>query len=236
LLALDKKYHILLVEDEEHLHEALKLNLELEGYGVDSAFNGRVALDQIKNAYYDLIILDIMLPEVDGFTIIEKLRLNNNQTPILVLSAKNTSFNRVQGLKLGADDYLSKPFNLEELLLRVAKLIQKSPVTGVVASTSNTYSFAGHKIDFDSLEVVLANGETVNLTKTEALLLKLLVENKNTVVSREKILQTVWGYQVFPNTRTIDNFILNFRKHFEADSKNPQHFISIRGVGYKFKE
>jgi two-component system alkaline phosphatase synthesis response regulator PhoP len=233
---LDKKYHILLVEDEEHLHEALKLNLELEGYGVDSAFNGRIALDQIKNAYYDLIILDIMLPEVDGFTIIEKLRLNNNQTPILVLSAKNTSFNRVQGLKLGADDYLSKPFNLEELLLRVAKLIQKSPVTGMPASSSNSYAFAGHSIDFDSLEVVLANGETINLTKTEALLLKLLVENKNTVVSREKILQTVWGYQVFPNTRTIDNFILNFRKHFEADSKNPQHFISIRGVGYKFKD
>ncbi len=233
---MDKKYHILLVEDEEHLHEALKLNLVLEGYDVDSAFNGRVALEQIKNAYYDLIILDIMLPEVDGFTIIEKLRLNNNQTPILVLSAKNTSFNRVQGLKLGADDYLSKPFNLEELLLRVAKLIQKSPTTSVAASVSNTYNFAGHNLNFDSLEVVLANGEIINLTKTEALLLKLLVENKNTVVSREKILQTVWGYQVFPNTRTIDNFILNFRKHFELDPKNPQHFISIRGVGYKFKD
>ena len=230
----EPKYHILLVEDEEHLHEALKLNLELEGYGVDSAFNGRIALEQIKNAYYDLIVLDIMLPEVDGFTIIENLRLNNNQTPILVLSAKNSSFNRVQGLKLGADDYLSKPFNLEELLLRVAKLIQKSPNSSMPAL--NVYTFAGHYIDFDSLEVVLANGQTIHLTKMEALLLKLLVENKHTVVSREKILQAVWGYQVFPNTRTIDNFILNFRKHFELDSKNPVHFISIRGVGYKFKD
>jgi two-component system alkaline phosphatase synthesis response regulator PhoP len=115
-----RKHQILLVEDEEHLHEALKLNLELEGYEVSSAMDGKLALNMLQQAVYDLIILDIMLPTVDGFTIIEKLRLNNNQTPILVLSAKNSSFNRVQGLKLGADDYLNKPFNLEELLLRVA--------------------------------------------------------------------------------------------------------------------
>lgn len=232
----DQKFHILLVEDEEHLHEALKLNLELEGYDVTSAFNGRIALEQIQNAYFDLLILDIMLPEVDGYTIIEKLRLNNNRTPILVLSAKNSSFNRVQGLKLGADDYLSKPFNLEELLLRVAKLIQKSTNTNVASANMNSYSFAGNSIDFDSLEAKSANGALINLTKTEGLLLKLLIEHKNNVVSREKILQTVWGYQVFPNTRTIDNFIANFRRYFEADSKNPQYFISIRGVGYKFKD
>ena len=123
---INNKRQILLVEDEEHLHQALKLNLELEGYAVSSAYDGKLALDIIQNAVFDLIILDIMLPNVDGYTIIEKLRLNNNQTPILVLSAKNSSFNRVQGLKLGADDYLNKPFNLEELLLRVSKLIQKS--------------------------------------------------------------------------------------------------------------
>jgi two-component system alkaline phosphatase synthesis response regulator PhoP len=229
------KWRVLLVEDEEHLHETLKLNLELEGYEVDSAFNGRIALEQLANAHYHLVILDIMLPEVDGFSIIEKLRLNNNQTPILVLSAKNTSSNRVQGLKLGADDYLVKPFNLEELLLRVSKLLQKSIIPSPV-SGANNFSFSNNHIDFDSLEVKLSNGETLHLTKTESLLLKLLVENKNTVVSREKILQTVWGYQVYPNTRTIDNFIANFRKHFEVDSKNPVHFISIRGVGYKFKD
>jgi len=230
-----QKWRVLLVEDEEHLHETLKLNLELEGYEVDSAFNGRIALEQLVTAYYHLVILDIMLPEVDGFSIIEKLRLNNNQTPILVLSAKNTSSNRVQGLKLGADDYLVKPFNLEELLLRVAKLLQKSIIASPVSGASS-FSFSNNYIDFDSLEVKLANGETLHLTKTESLLLKLLIENKNSVVSREKILQTVWGYQVYPNTRTIDNFIANFRKHFERDSKNPVHFISIRGVGYKFKE
>ena len=230
-----QKHSILLVEDEEHLHEALKLNLEMEGYEVDSAFDGGEALKQIQSAHYDLIILDIMLPSVDGFTIIEKLRLNNNQTPILVLSAKNSSFNRVQGLKLGADDYLNKPFNLEELLLRVAKLIQKAIPNNSVSEALASFEFAGHKINFESLEVILADGASIQLTKTEALLLRLLIENKNTVVSREKILQTVWGYQVFPNTRTIDNFITAFRKYFEKDSKNPEFFISIRGVGYKFK-
>jgi two-component system alkaline phosphatase synthesis response regulator PhoP len=231
----ERKYQILLVEDEEHLHEALKLNLELEGYEVSSAMDGKKALDTLQNAVFDLIILDIMLPSVDGFTIIEKLRLNNNQTPILVLSAKNSSFNRVQGLKLGADDYLNKPFNLEELLLRVAKLIQKAIPNNSSSEALATFEFAGHKINFESLEVFLADGTNIQLTKTEALLLRLLIENKNTVVSREKILQTVWGYQVFPNTRTIDNFITAFRKYFEKDSKNPEFFISIRGVGYKFK-
>lgn len=231
----DRKYQILLVEDEEHLHEALKLNLEFEGYEVSSAMDGKIALDMIHQAAFDLIILDIMLPNVDGFAIIENLRLNNNQTPILVLSAKNSSFNRVQGLKLGADDYLNKPFNLEELLLRVAKLIQKASPNSISIESNITFEFAGHVINFESLEVSLASGATIQLTKTEALLLRLLIDNKNTVVSREKILQTVWGYQVFPNTRTIDNFITSFRKYFEKDSKNPIHFISVRGVGYKFK-
>lgn len=231
----DNKFHVLLVEDEEHLHETLKLNLTLEGYEVHSAFTGRAALEKLSTANFNLVILDIMLPEIDGYAVIEQLRLNNNQTPILVLSAKNTSFNRVQGLKLGADDYLVKPFNLEELLLRVAKLLQKS-ITISPSPSINQYSFANNHIDFNSLEVKLANGQILNLTKTESLLLKLLIEHKNTVVSREKILQTVWGYQVYPNTRTIDNFIANFRKHFEQDSKNPLHFISIRGVGYKFKD
>jgi len=229
------KQQILLVKDEEHLHQALKLNLVLEGYDVSSAMDGKVALEMLQNAVFDLVILDIMLPNVDGFTIIEKLRLNNNHTPILVLSAKNSSFNRVQGLKLGADDYLNKPFNLEELLLRVAKLLHKSSPSTVGQDPSLVFEFAGHQINFESLEVQLANGKQFQLTKTESLLLRLLIENKNAVVSREKILQTVWGYQVFPNTRTIDNFITAFRKYFEKDSKNPEYFISVRGVGYKFK-
>ena len=231
-----QKHSILLVEDEEHLHEALKLNLEMEGYEVDSAYDGGEALKQIQSAHYDLIILDIMLPSLDGFSITERLRLNNDQTPILILSAKNTSANRVQGLKLGADDYLTKPFNLEELLLRVAKLIQKQVQQAKTSPQMDHYQFQGHTIDFNASEVVLGSGQKITLTKRELLLLKLLIEQKNTVVTREKILQLVWGYQVFPNTRTIDNFILNFRKYFEIDPKQPKHFISMRGVGYKFQD
>jgi two-component system alkaline phosphatase synthesis response regulator PhoP len=227
---------ILLVEDEEHLHEALKLNLEMEGYEVDSVFDGQEALRKIQSAHYDLIILDIMLPSLDGYSITERMRLNNNQTPILILSAKNTSANRVQGLKLGADDYLTKPFNLEELLLRVAKLLQKNAQQVNTTPLIEQYQFQGHRIDFNASEAVLAAGQKITLTKRELLLLKLLIEHKNTVVAREKILQLVWGYQVFPNTRTIDNFILNFRKYFEIDPKHPKHFISMRGVGYKFQD
>jgi len=226
---------ILLVEDEEHLHDALKLNLELEGYSVSSAFDGPTALKRIQQAHFDLIILDVMLPELDGFAITETVRLNNITTPILILSAKNTSANRVQGLKLGADDYLTKPFNLEELLLRVAKLIQKATAIHQPAPI-DAYLFAGNRIQFKSLEAYNFMGEKIILTKKEVMLLKLLVENKNNVVTRERILQTVWGYQVFPNTRTIDNFILSFRKYFELDPKNPIHFIAIRGVGYKFQD
>jgi two-component system alkaline phosphatase synthesis response regulator PhoP len=224
------------VEDEEHLHEALKLNLEMEGYEVDSAYDGGEALKKIQSAHYDLLILDIMLPSLDGFSITEHMRLNNNQTPILIVSAKNTSANRVQGLKLGADDYLTKPFNLEELLLRVSKLIQKQVQQVHAAPQIDRYQFKGHSIDFNASEALLASGQKITLTKRESLLLKLLIEHKQTVVTREKILQLVWGYQVFPNTRTIDNFILNFRKYFEIDPKHPKHFISMRGVGYKFQD
>jgi len=229
------KFEILLVEDEVHLHDALKLNLEMEGYTVSSAFEGPNALKQIQQAHFDLIILDIMLPGIDGFAITETIRLNNINTPILILSSKNTSANRVQGLKLGADDYLTKPFNLEELLLRVSKLIQKS--TSITQPTQlEEYNFSDNIIYFKSLEAINKVGEKITLTKKEAMLLKLLIENKNNVITRERILQTVWGYHVFPNTRTIDNFILSFRKYFELDPKNPVHFISIRGVGYKFQD
>jgi two-component system alkaline phosphatase synthesis response regulator PhoP len=228
-------HSILLVEDEVNLHDALKLNLSLEGYEVSSAYDGPEALNQIEQAHFDLIILDVMLPGVDGFSITEILRLNNNQTPILILSAKNTSANKVQGLKIGADDYMTKPFNLEELLLRVSKLIQKSTAT-LVPISMDKYVFAENQFDFNSLEAVTFTGEKITLTKKEAMLLKLLIDHKNTVVSRERILQTVWGYNVFPNTRTIDNFILNFRKYFERDVRNPIHFISIRGIGYKFQD
>src|SRR6266487_2430693 len=232
----NSKANILLVEDEENLHEALKLNLELEGYEVTSSFNGTDALKAIQNEYFDLIILDIMLPGIDGIHITENIRVQQNEVPILILSAKNTGTDRVLGLKKGADDYLTKPFNLEELLLRVEKLIQKNKKIQVKETVGDIYEFGGNKIDFKAQQAITRNGDKIDLSKKEAMLLKLLIENRNEVVTREKILQMVWGYNVYPTTRTIDNFILSFRKYFEEDSRNPKYFHSVRGVGYKYSE
>jgi len=227
---------ILLVEDEENLHEALRLNLELEGYQVVSAMDGMQALKALQNQYFDLMILDIMLPEMDGIEVLETIRVQNNDLPVLILSAKNTSADRVMGLKKGADDYLTKPFNLEELLLRVQKLIEKNKKLLDKETVGEIYQFGKNAVDFKAQEAINKNGEHIQLSKKEAMLLKLLFENKNEVVPREKILQTVWGYNVYPTTRTIDNFILSFRKYFEEDSRNPKYFHSVRGVGYKYSD
>jgi two-component system alkaline phosphatase synthesis response regulator PhoP len=232
----EKKFSILLVEDEENLHEALKLNLELENYVVTGVFDGANALKIVQQEHFDMIILDVMLPEIDGITVCETIRLNNQDIPILILSAKNSSADRVMGLKKGADDYLTKPFNLEELLLRVNNLIKKSELLSTKQPLPDIYEFGKNKIDFKALECYNKNGTKITLTKKEAMLLRLLIENKNDVVTREKILQSVWGYNVYPTTRTIDNFILNFRKYFETDSRNPVYFHSVRSVGYKFTD
>ena len=236
MIMAEKKSSVLLVEDEENLHEALKLNLELEEYDVTSAFDGAAALKAVQTEYFDLIILDVMLPEMDGINVTETIRISNNEVPILILSAKNSSADRVLGLKKGADDYLTKPFNLEELLLRVHKLINKNKKLQDKSTVGNVYTFGNNNIDFKAQEATVFNGKKVQLSKKETMLLKLLIENKNEVVPREKILQAVWGYNVYPTTRTIDNFILNFRKYFEEDSRNPKYFHSVRGVGYKYSE
>src|SRR5947209_8194718 len=164
------KPSILLVEDEENLHEALKLNLELEGYGVTSAFDGIAAMKAVQNEYFDLIILDVMIPEIDGFNVTQNIRLTNTEIPILILSAKDSSADRVTGLKKGADDYLTKPFNLEELLLRVHKLIQKNKRLQEKSSVGDTYSFDGNIIDFKAQQATTAKGEKIDLSKKEVML------------------------------------------------------------------
>ena len=227
---------ILLVEDEENLQEALKLNLELEGYEISIASDGAEALRKVEQEYFDLLILDIMLPEIDGISVCETIRLKNTTLPILMLSARNSSADRVLGLKKGADDYLTKPFNLEELLLRIEKLIRKNKQLQDKSTVEDVYRFGVNVVDFTAQEATNAKGERVELSRKESMLLKLLIAHRNEVVSREKILQSVWGYQVFPTTRTIDNFILNFRKYFESDSREPRFFHSVRGVGYKFTD
>lgn len=232
-MQMPTKQRILLVEDEEHLLEAIKLNLEMEGYKVSTATDGKKALKIFKEERFNLIILDVMIPEIDGFQVAETIRLENTEVPIMFLTAKNTSEDRVLGLKKGADDYLTKPFNLEELILRVGILVKRS-LKGDELKGLNSYKIGDKTIYFNSFELKHDDGTITPLTKKETMLLKLLIERRNEAVSREQILETVWNYDVYPSTRTIDNFILTFRKYFEPDQKNPTYFHSIRGVGYKF--
>ncbi|MCB0704505.1 MAG: response regulator transcription factor [Saprospiraceae bacterium] len=222
---------ILLADDEENIREVVRMNLEMENYEVIAAANGRMAIKYFNEQHFDLIILDVMMPELDGFQVCEQIRLTNMEVPIIFLTAKGTSVDRISGLKRGADDYLTKPFHLEELLLRVKNLLKRAVKPSEESAV--TYSFGTNTVDFRTFEA-RGNPGQFTMTKKEAMLLKLLIDRKNEVVSRQQILQTVWGYDVYPSTRTIDNFILSFRKYFEADPKNPKFFQSIRGVGYKF--
>lgn len=222
---------ILLVEDEEHLRTTLRLNLEWEGYEVVASAQGNEALKLVKEQHFDLAVLDVMLPEIDGFQVCERIRLDNYDLPIIFLTAKESAEDRITGLRKGADDYLVKPFELEELLLRLQNLLKRKAPTG--RSNTQWLEFGCNKINFLTFEAETAGGKII-LTKKEAMLLKLFADRKNEVVSRKQILQTVWGYEVFPSTRTIDNFILMLRKYFEEDAKNPRFFHSVRGVGYRF--
>ncbi|RYZ22416.1 MAG: response regulator transcription factor, partial [Chitinophagaceae bacterium] len=189
-MTTNQKLSILLVEDEENLHDTLRLNLELEGYEVTSAYDGIAALKSFQEEYFDLIIMDIMIPEVDGFSVTQNIRLTNDEVPILILSARNASEDRIKGLKKGADDYLTKPFNLEELMIRVQKLISKNKKIREKTTVGDVYEFGGHSVNFKAQEAQTKGGERIELSKKETMLLKLLIENKNEVVPREKILQS----------------------------------------------
>lgn len=224
---------ILLVEDEPSLRENIKMNLEMEDYEIVAVGNGRDAIKRFKEERFNLAILDIMLPEMDGYELCEQIRLENSTIPVLFLTAKDASQDIVKGLKKGADDYLTKPFNLEELMLRVKALIKRGLSQEERKSSLDVFEFGGNKINFRTYEAE-GHGRATTLTKKEVKLLKLLAERSNEVVSRQDILKDVWGYDVYPSTRTIDNFILAFRKYFEKDPKDPVYFHSVRGVGYKF--
>lgn len=223
---------ICLIEDEASLSDLIKMNLEIDGYQVDTIIHGTEAFlraGEMEN--FDLVILDVMLPEVSGLTICKEIR-KNSKVPILFLSAKGTTQDRIAGLKLGANDYLPKPFDLEELLLRVQVLIE-----GVEDIQSAPVKLTIGKLVIDFATFQVKNTETNeihDLSKREIDLLKLFNEKRGLVVSREEILDNLWGSDQFPTARTIDNYILAFRKLFESDPKNPQYFHSIRGVGYKF--
>lgn len=221
-------YRIVVVEDEESIAEMLSLNLSLEGYQVDVFNTGTKALDFIESKVdVDLYVLDVMLPGVSGIDLCKVIR-KSSDTPVLFLSAKGTTTDRIDGLKAGGNDYLPKPFDLEELLLRVHVLVQgtkaEEEVLRIGKAEVNTKTFEGKDKE----------GEEIHLSKKEIDLLRLFFQEEGQVVSRTDILDKVWGQDQYPTTRTIDNFILQFRKYFEENPREPQYFHSIRGVGYKF--
>ena len=234
LLQNNKQKRVLVAEDEKSLRETLKINLELEGFEVIDAKNGQEVLEIFKNSRIDLVILDVMMPEMDGFSVCKAIRMENNHTPVLFLTAKSLSSDKIEGLKIGGDDYMTKPFDLEEFLLRV-KILLKRTSNYVSDKPTDKFQFDNFWVDFSSFEVFGLFGLS-KLTNKEVKLLRLLIERKNQVVSRNEILELVWGYDTFPSSRTVDNFILTLRKHFEKDPKNPTYFLSIRGVGYMFSD
>jgi two-component system alkaline phosphatase synthesis response regulator PhoP len=224
---------ICVIEDELSLSELIKMNLELEGYFVEVITHGTEAfLRAFEMTKFDLVVLDVMLPEVSGLTICKEIR-KYSRVPVLFLSAKGTTQDRIVGLKLGANDYLPKPFDLEELLLKVQILV--SGVEEEMEVPLSIMTIGNFQVDFSTFEVMNLQTKSIHtLTKREIELLDFFNKKVGLVVSREEILDALWGNDQFPTSRTIDNYILGFRKLFENDPKNPQFFHSIRGVGYKF--
>jgi two-component system alkaline phosphatase synthesis response regulator PhoP len=222
---------ILVVDDEAHLAAGIRENLEAEGYRTEVAHDGRDGLDRVRSQHFDLIVLDVMMPNMDGLELCAQIRRDGLQTPVLFLTVKGDVEDRVRGFEAGGDDYLAKPFHLQELLLRVAAILRRS--SWYQASTA-PLAFGGNRVDFQTYEAHAWDGSEHALTHKEAMILKVLADRAGSIVTREEILDRVWGYEVFPSTRTIDNFIVRLRKRFERNPETPVHFHTVRGVGYRF--
>jgi two-component system, OmpR family, alkaline phosphatase synthesis response regulator PhoP len=225
---------ILLVEDDPHLAKGLLFNLEREGYDVLLVDNGSSALDQLREKDFDLIILDLMLPGLGGLEVARTIRETNVRFPILMLTAKSSKKDREIGLEAGADDYLTKPFHLPELLLRIKGILRRSEWYKEPVHNQDIFRFAKMWINFGTGKANGVDGEFY-LTTKEALVMKLLVEKKDAVVSREELLEKVWGYDPETETRTVDNFISRLRKYFEKIPQKPKHIVTVREKGYQFE-
>jgi DNA-binding response OmpR family regulator len=247
------KARILLVEDEEHLANGLKFNLEAEGYQARVAGDGETALELLlkKRESFDLVILDVMLPVKDGFTVAAELRKSNDYIPLLMLTARGRPEDVLKGFASGADDYLPKPFDLAILLARIRSLLRRREWAGALLSDPPTevriaearhlakprefdvYRFAGKEVDFGTLELH-GEGKNFRLTLMEAELLRFLIANAGKNVARKQILEQVWGLHEDTDTRAIDNFIVRLRKYIEPEPAKPRHLLTVRGVGYRF--
>lgn len=223
---------LLVVEDEKHLAEVIVDNLEIEGYEVQLESNGDLALASIRENPPDMVLLDVMLPGLDGFSICSRLREEDNRVPILFLTAKGDEDDRVRGLSLGGDDYLPKPFDLRELILRVKAILRRRKWTESPPTTGQRLQLGETTIDFATY-IVKTHDREIELSTKEILILRCLTERRGEVVTRDEILDKVWGYTAFPTTRTIDNFIVRLRRVLEPDPQNPRYIHTIRGSGYR---
>ena len=230
-----KQSKILLVEDEENLALGLEYNLIEEGYKVTLARDGKQAIKQFDENEFDLIVLDIMLPYFNGFEIAKHVREKHPQMPILMLTARTQVEDKVKGLEIGADDYLTKPFHLQELLLRIKGMLKRKGWYQQVVANNPIYKFGKNEINFENLKCKSINGE-FQLTPYEAMIMKYMIDNKDKVVSRKELLENVWNMNPEVETRTVDNFIVRLRKYFEPDPSKPVYIVSVRSAGYIFNQ
>ena len=230
-----EKNRILLVEDEDNLAIGLIFNLEEEGYAVMRAKDGKEAMNIFEANHFDLVILDVMLPYYDGFELTQKMRLISSQIPIMILSAKIGAKNRIKGLKLGADDYMVKPFHIQELLERIKGMLKRQHWYEQETLEKSVYILNNKEINFDNLLCRTEESE-FQLTSQEALVLKYLIQHKGKIVTRSELLKNVWNVSADMETRTVDNFIARLRKYFEPNPSKPVYIKSIRGAGYIFTD
>jgi two-component system alkaline phosphatase synthesis response regulator PhoP len=231
----EEQKHILIVEDEAHMAFGIKFNLEGEGYHVSVAPDGPTALKAFEQtpAGVDLVILDLMLPGMSGYAVCETLRSQGSDVPILMLSARTLSEDRVRGYEVGASQYLQKPFELDELLAMVRNLLRRSRRQAEAPRVPDTYQFGKAVINFDTFEARVGERE-IQLTPIEMNLLRYFIDNEGRVISRNELVERVWRQPYIETTRTVDNFVMRLRRYFEPDPANPRHFLSVRGAGYRF--
>lgn len=223
---------LLIVEDEPDMQAGIKDNLEFEGYDVDVASDGQQALDKIRTESYDLILLDVMLPKMSGFDVCKNARKLDIDTPIIFLTAKGEEIDKVIGLESGGDDYMTKPFSLRELMARIKAVLRRTAIKPESNTTNHCITIGQLTVDFDALTASI-EGQPVKMTVKELEILQYLLKHKNVTISRDSLLDNVWGYDFQPTARTIDNFILKLRQKIEDDPNQPKIIITVHGMGYR---
>jgi len=221
---------VLIIEDDVSILRGLKDNLSFEGYQVQTVTDGNEGLKMALEQHFDLLLLDLMLPGMNGYEICRRIKKEKPELSVIMITARGTEMDKIAGLDIGADDYLTKPFSIPELLARIRAVLRRSKPGD---DHLEEYSFANVKLDFKKYRATISDTE-INLSSKEFSIMKYFIEHEGDVVQREDLLEAVWGYDVTPDTRTVDNFILDLRKKLEAIPSDPKHIVSVRGAGYKF--